>query len=78
MKFKIYKASTKSIFDDRLPSKPERVQNEKFSAYVIEVNTLDELLRITDIDDIIIERNCYRPSEDFPTHTIVIYDDYIE
>ena len=78
MKFKICKASDKSVFDDRLPSKPERVQNGKFPAYVIEVNTLNELLHITDIDDIIIARNDYRPSEDFPTHTIVIYDDYIE
>lgn len=78
MKFKICRVSSKSILDDRLPSKPERVQNGKFSSYVIEVNTLDELLRITDIDDIIIERNVYIPSVDFPTHTIVIYDDYIE
>ena len=78
MKFNIYRASSKSIFDDRLPSKPVLVQNGKFSTYVIEVNTLDELLHLTDIDDIIIERNYYRPSEGFPTHTIVIYDDYIE
>lgn len=78
MKFRICRVSEKSVIDDKLPSKPEILRNGKFSTYIIEVNTLEELLSITEIDDIIIGRNPYRPSDDFPTHTIAIYDDYIE
>lgn len=75
MKFRICRVSEKSVIDDKLPSKPEILRN---GIYIIEVNTLEELLSITDIDEIIIGRNSYRPSEDFPTHRIIIYDDYIE
>lgn len=78
MKFVIWRVSGKSVIDDKLPSKPEIHRNGKFSTYIIEINTLEELLSIIEIDDIIIERNPYRPSEDFPTHAIIIYDDYIE
>ena len=78
MKFRIWRVSGKSVIDDKLPSKPEILRNGKFSTYIIEINTLEELLSITEIDDIIITRNPYRPYDDFPTHTIVIYDDYIE
>lgn len=75
MKFRIWRVSRKSVIDDKLPSKPEILRN---GIYIIEVNTLEELLSITDIDEIIIGRNSNRPSEDFPTHRIIIYDDYIE
>ena len=78
MKFRIWRVSGKSVIDDKLPSKPEILRNGKFSTYIIEVNTLEELLSITEIDEIIIGRNDYKPSEDFPTHRIIIYDDYIE
>lgn len=78
MKFVIWRVSGKSVIDDKLPSKPEILRNGKFSTYIIEVNTLEELLSITEIDEIIIGCNDDKPSEDFPTHRIIIYDDYIE